>query len=44
LIENDWIDTDFILSHADGFEAYKDQVMQRSITRPKFAYLLKKFI
>ncbi|MGX7688663.1 molybdopterin-dependent oxidoreductase [Flectobacillus roseus] len=31
LIENDWIDTDFILSHADGFEAYKDQVMQRSI-------------
>jgi ferredoxin-nitrate reductase len=32
LIENDWIDTDFILSHADGFEAYKDQVMQRSIS------------
>jgi ferredoxin-nitrate reductase len=31
LIEREWIDTDFIENHTDGFEAYKAQVMQRSL-------------
>ncbi|MFD2932337.1 molybdopterin-dependent oxidoreductase [Spirosoma flavum] len=31
LIENGFIDQEFIANHADGFEAYRAQVMQRSI-------------
>lgn len=31
LIENDDIDIDFITNHADGFTAYREQVMQRTI-------------
>lgn len=31
LIENGAIDLDFITDHADGFSAYREQVMQRSI-------------
>ncbi|WP_240625840.1 nitrate reductase [Spirosoma pollinicola] len=31
LIENGDIDVDFITNHADGFTAYREQVMQRSV-------------
>ncbi|GAB3252171.1 hypothetical protein GCM10027347_11060 [Larkinella harenae] len=31
LIENDQIDADFITNHADGFSAYREQVMQRTV-------------
>ncbi len=31
LIENGWIDDDFIENHTDGFEAYKNQVFQKTI-------------
>ncbi|UFH55051.1 nitrate reductase [Spirosoma sp. KNUC1025] len=31
LIEKNYIDASFIADHADGFSAYKEQVMQRSI-------------
>ncbi|GAB3945185.1 hypothetical protein GCM10028805_13860 [Spirosoma harenae] len=31
LIENGFIDNEFITNHADGFLAYREQVMQRSI-------------
>ncbi len=31
LIERNFIDQDFILNHADGFLAYQEQVMQRSV-------------
>jgi ferredoxin-nitrate reductase len=32
LIENDWIDQDFIANHTDGFEAYREQVFTRTLT------------
>ena len=32
LIENNWIDQDFITNHTDGFEAYRDQVFTRTLT------------
>ncbi|MES2518681.1 MAG: molybdopterin-dependent oxidoreductase [Bacteroidota bacterium] len=32
LIENNWIDKDFIANHTDGFEAYREQVFTRTIT------------
>ncbi|MCK8494633.1 molybdopterin-dependent oxidoreductase [Spirosoma sp. RP8] len=31
LIENNAVDNEFIVNHADGFTAYREQVMQRSI-------------
>ena len=31
LIENNWIDQDFIVNHTDGFEAYREQVFTRTI-------------
>lgn len=32
LIENNWIDQDFITNHTDGFEAYREQVFTRTLT------------
>jgi ferredoxin-nitrate reductase len=32
LIENNWIDQDFITNHTDGFEAYREQVFIRTLT------------
>ena len=32
LIENNWIDQDFITKHTDGFEAYREQVFTRTLT------------
>jgi ferredoxin-nitrate reductase len=32
LIENNWIDQDFIANHTDGFEAYREQVFTRTLT------------
>ncbi|MBC7407094.1 MAG: FAD-dependent oxidoreductase, partial [Arcicella sp.] len=32
LIENNWIDQDFIVNHTDGFEAYREQVFTRTLT------------
>ena len=32
LIENNWIDQDFIVNHTDGFEAYREQVFTRALT------------
>ena len=31
LIENNWIDQDFITNHTDGFEAYREQVFTRTL-------------
>jgi len=31
LIENGYIDTGFIVNHADGFDTYREQVMQRTV-------------
>ncbi len=31
LIENNWIDDDFIFQHADGFENYKEMVFKRNL-------------
>lgn len=31
LIENGFVDSDFILDHTDGFAAYREQVMQRTV-------------
>jgi ferredoxin-nitrate reductase len=31
LIEKGFIDNEFIINHADGFEAYREQVMQRTL-------------
>jgi ferredoxin-nitrate reductase len=31
LIENNWIDTDFIFDHTDGFDAYRTKVFERTI-------------
>jgi len=31
LIENNWIDADFIQNHTDGYEAYRNQVFQRTV-------------
>ena len=33
LIENNWIDADFIQNHTDGFEAYKTQVFQKTVEK-----------
>ncbi len=32
LIENNWIDQDFITNHTDGFEAYREQIFTRTLT------------
>ncbi|MEA5459609.1 molybdopterin-dependent oxidoreductase [Arcicella sp. LKC2W] len=32
LIENNWIDQDFITNHTDGFEAYREQVFTKTLT------------
>ena len=32
LIENNWIDQDFITNHTDGFETYREQVFTRTLT------------
>lgn len=32
LIENNWIDQDFITNHTDGFEAYREQVFTRTLS------------
>ena len=32
LIENNWINLDFILNHTEGFEAYRQQVFERNIS------------
>ena len=32
LIENNWIDQDFIINHTDGFGAYREQVFTRTLT------------
>ncbi len=31
LIENGFVDADFVLDHTDGFAAYREQVMQRTV-------------
>jgi ferredoxin-nitrate reductase len=33
LIENNWIDQDFITNHTDGFEAYREQVYTKTLTQ-----------
>lgn len=32
LIENNWIDNDFVQNHTDGFEDYKTKVFERTLT------------
>ncbi|WP_435354513.1 molybdopterin-dependent oxidoreductase [Emticicia sp. SJ17W-69] len=32
LIENNWIDNDFVQNHTDGFEEYKTKVFERTLT------------